>query len=246
MYRIIQRASEYADYPKAFATLVIGFLLAIAVFNLVIVPFHNYVKYYLIRKFGDYSAMHDGLCTMRPRPNIHIVGLFTSLVLNVGFAAPAYIDTDHFRKPKTYTCIVSLAGVLTYVACFVVSFFIYASLNVNDVFDVSVVTLHRNDCSLFQYIYNTFFVMIYFIAQTCLYSAIFNLIPAFPLDMGDALYVFMPVNWQDNLRNNDLAISLALFVFAFLYLCPATGIIPKMGVPIMENYMNLIGAMFGK
>ena len=253
MYRIIQRYDEFANLPKAYLCLIIGFFLAIAVFNFLVVPLHNWVKYYLVRKFGDYSAYEEGWVTLHPRPNIHIVGILTSVVLNVGFAAPTYFDTDRFRRPKIYTFLISLSGVVTYVVSFGVMFFVYAALNVNNVFDVSLLSADKftQDLNFLQCIYYPVFSMFYFVAQISLYSAIFNLIPAFPLDMGDALYEFMPTNWQDNLRNNDLAISLALFVVAFLFLGASKngatdGLITKIGRPVMENYLSFTEMLFGK
>ena len=242
MYSIIQNAGELSRYPKTFATLIIGVFLAVVVFNCFIIPVHNRVKYFFIQTFGDYSASEDGYCTMRPKENIHVIGLFTSLLLNIGFAEPAYYDTEHFRRPKFYTFIISVSGIFTYLAFFGVTFALFSFLRVNNVCSVTSVQLASDALVFGQYIYHIFYVMIYYIAITCIYSAIFNLIPAFPLDMGDALYVFMPVNWQDNLRNNELAISLGLFVLAFMYLGSSNGIVVKIAKPLVNNLYSVFSS----
>ena len=242
MYSIIQNSSELAKYPKTFASLIIGVLLAVAVFNCIIIPVHNRVKYFFIHAFGDYSASEDGYCTMRPKENIHVIGLFTSLFLNIGFAEPAYFDSEHFRRPKLCAIVISLSGVLTYFVFFGATFAVFSFLRANNVCSVTSVQLASDSLVFGQYIYHAVYVMLYYIAITCIYSAFFNIIPAFPLDMGDALYVFMPVNWQDNLRNNELAISLGLFVLAFMYLGSANGIIVKIAKPLINNLYEIFSS----
>lgn len=240
MYRIIQKASTYSDSPKTYAALIIGALLAILVFNFVIVPLHNCVKYFFIKRFGDCTAIEDGLCTMRPKPNIHVVGLLTSFLVNIGFANPAYFDTDEFRRPKLYSFIVSLSGVCTYFVSFFLFYFVYAVLKVNNVLGMSSLNFMSENESLMGYIYYTFFVMVYYLALTCIYSAIFNLIPVFPLDMGDALYVHLPLNWQDALRNNEVFVSLGLFIIAFLYLGKTGGLVQVLAKSVSSNYMSVL------
>ena len=240
MYRIIQLSGNYSDYPKTYATLIIGALLAVAIFNFVIVPFHNCVKYFFIKLFGDETAIHDGYLTMRPKTNIHVVGLVTSVMLNIGFSAPAYFDTEEFRKPGLGSFVIGLSGVFTYGVCFLISFFTYVMLTLNNSFGMTTVNFKSESIGFGGYLYFSFIVIMYYIAITCLYSAIINLIPVFPLDMGDALYEHLPLNWQDALRNNELFVCLGIFIVCFLYLGSANGIIPTISKGIMNNCRDVI------
>ena len=245
MYRIIQQISEYSNYPKLFIAFIIGAFLGIAVFNLVIIPFHNCVKYFFIRKFGDETVTKDKLLTMNPLKNFHAVGLLSSLTLNIGFAAPTYYDTMDFKRPKIQTLVVALSGVVTYFFCFGVIFFVYVLLKLRGLYGITSQSFMADLPGAWAYVYFVAFVMVYFLALNCLYSAIFNFIPILPLDMGDVLYMFLPINWQDSLRNNELFASFGLFVAAFLVLGTESGMVPSLAKDIMINYQKLLYPLLG-
>lgn len=245
MYKIIQNISSYTHSPALLGSLIAGILMSVAVFNLLIVPIHNRVKYFLIRSFGDSTPFEQGVVSMSPRDNIHIVGFFSSLFLNIGFAAPAYYDDENFRHPKIYTVIISLSGIFTYFVFFGISYFVYALLRLYNLFDISSINLTTLDTGFFGCIYYAFFIMTYYLAITCIYSAIFNVLPVYPLDMGDTLYLCAPVNWTDALRNNELMVSLGLFILCFLVLGTSDGLIYTISLPIRRTYMNLISSLLG-
>ena len=245
MYKIIQNLSEYTDSPRHLISLLAGVLLAAAMFNLVVVPVHNRIKYFFIKIFGDYTPFREGDVTMSPRTNVHIVGLVSSLIINIGFAAPTYYDDEKFKYPRLYTLIISLSGILTYFLFFAVAFFIYSVLGLSNLFGISSLKLETLDAGVLGCVYYAFFVMTYYLAITCIYSAIFNLIPLYPLDMGDVLYLFIPLNWSDALRNNELMVSLGLFVIAFLWLGTSKGFIVKQARVIMTESLEILRRWLG-
>lgn len=245
MYKILKDIGMYIQSPPLFISLVLGALLGIGIFNLVVNPLHNMVKYHFIRKFGDESAFLEELVSKKPRDNVHIVGLLSSVFLNVGFASPTLFDNTNFRRPKLHTFFVSISGVLTYFAVFLVTYIIFAVPRVINLFSISSVKFESLDVGFFGCVYYVLFSAVYYLAITCLYSAIFNLLPVYPLDMGDTLYMYAPLNWQDALRNNELFISLGLFVLNFMVLGSPRGLIYIVSVPIRNTILEIVAWMFG-
>lgn len=245
MYKIIQNISSYTNSPALLISLIAGILMSAVVFNFLVAPLHNRVKYILIKRFGDATPYIHGDVSMSPKNNFHIVGFFSSLLLNVGFSAPTYYDDKDFRRPFIYTVIISLSGIFTYFAFFAVFYFLYAVLRYLNLFGISSINLAALDTGFFGCVYYAFFIMIYYLAITCIYSAIFNVLPLYPLDMGDSLYCFLPVNWSDSLRNNELLVSLGLFILCFLSLGTADGLIYEISIPIRRIFMNFYGTLLG-
>lgn len=244
MYRVIRNTSQFSEYPGFLVSTIIGCLVAIAIFVLVVNPLHNYVKYSLIGAYGDKTAIKDGFRSMNPRDNNHIVGLLMALVLNIGFAAPSYYDTEHFKRPKLQALTISLSGIATYFACFFVSYFAYSTLKLNNVFGVATATFQIDHADTSGYIFYFVYMLMYFLSITCLFSAIINLLPVFPLDMGDSLYEFLPLNWQDALRNNEIFVSLGIFILTFLALGSADGIIVRIGTSVMDKCFSVFRLIY--
>lgn len=245
MYRIVQLYERYADLPHFYAALVIGFIVAVAIFNFLVLPLHNYVKYTLINYFGDVTGVRDGMRSMNPRYNLHLVGILLSVFLNMGFAAPSYFDTHEFKKPRLYSFIIAISGVLTYLCCFGVTYFGCASLMENRVMDLGLDSFWTVNNNFGGYVYYAFYAMLNYLSVACISSALLNLIPAFPLDMGDALYEWFPLNWQDALRNSEIIISFAIFVISFFFLAQSGGVISNLSSSIMDIYDAVVRVLYG-
>jgi len=247
MYRMIQRAGNFAEYNNmgGFASLIIGVLFSLLLFNAFVVPLHNYIKYTLIHRFGDVTGVRDGLRTMNPIKNVHFVGLLMSLTLTIGFSAPTYYDTMEFKRPRLYSFLVSMSGILCYLFCFGFFFSIYSLLNVFNLFGISRLGYSVALSGAFEYIYYVAFITIYYLAASCLLAGLFNLLPLFPLDMGDALYAFLPLNWQDALRNNELLISLGLFVSGFLSFGKTGGFLINLSSDVMSFCLRGVRYLVG-
>ncbi len=245
MYRIVQLSGKYEGFSQFYVALIIGAVLSIAVFTLLVNPLHNFVKYTLINKFGDRTAVKDGFRSIKPKYNVHFVGLLMTILLNMGFSAPSYFDTKDFKRPRLQAFIVSISGVFSYLFCFGVFYFIYSTLKINNVYDIASPTFLADNNNTGGYIYYAFYSMIYYLAITCVYSALLNLIPVFPLDMGDALYDWLPLNWQDALRNNELFLSLGIFVVSFVFLGKSGGLIPNFATTIMNSVYSIFSSLYG-
>jgi len=246
LYRIVQLYEAYTDLPHFYVALVIGFILSSVIFNFLINPLHNYVKYTLINRFGDVTGVRDGLRSINPRYNLHLVGVLLSLFLNMGFAAPSYFDTHEFKKPRLYSFVIAISGVLTYLCCFGVVYFSCASLMQNNVLDLGLNSFWTVNNNFGGYAYYAVYAMLHYLAICCLNSALLNLIPAFPLDMGDALYEWFPLNWQDALRNSELIISFVIFVISFFLLGQTGGVISNTSSSIMDIFDSAVRVLYGK
>ena len=245
LYKILLDIGRYIQSPQLFFSMIMGVVLGAWMFNRFVIPLHNLVKYYFIRKFGDDSAFREELVSRNPKDNRHAVGFLSSIFISSGFAAPTLFDRANFRRPALHTFFVSLSGIFTYLAVFFVTYSMFAVPRVLNLFSISSVKLETMDTNIFGCLYYILFYGIYYLSVTCLYSAILNVLPVYPLDMGDTLYMCAPLNWQDALRNNELFITLGLFILNFLVLSAPRGLFYIITVPVRNGFLWIVSLICG-
>ena len=128
---------------------------------------------------------------------------------------------------------------------FFVTYSMFAVPRVLNLFSISSVKLETMDTNIFGCLYYILFYGIYYLSVTCLYSAILNVLPVYPLDMGDTLYMCAPLNWQDALRNNELFITLGLFILNFLVLSAPRGLFYIITVPVRNGFLWIVSLICG-
>lgn len=240
MYEIIRDVQSYLDNIPGLVVLIVGYLLAVAIFVFVVNPVHNYVKYRVAVGCGDSRIKGEGFLTMAPHMSFHWIGTFSALVLQMGFASPVIHDREKFKRPILGTIFMALSGILTYLLFAFVALFFYAVLNSIGAFGISSAYVPPMDAGFFAYIYYAVFAMFNFLTKICLYSSVFNLIPLVPMDMGDVLYMFMNTRWTDALRNNEILVGTALFIFAFFTIGQPDGAIIDICKDILVFVINSV------
>ena len=120
MYRYLIDLRSYTDNIPGMLALFAGVLAAVAFFILLVNPVHNYVKYSVAAKRGDTSFEEYGLRTLSPRANFHLVGFISTLLLNVNFTQPVYVEDDNMRNPRLSRVLMALSGFGVYVFTFLV------------------------------------------------------------------------------------------------------------------------------
>ncbi len=240
MYRFLIDLRTYTGNIPGMLALFAGVLLAVAFYTAVVSPFHNCVKYFVAQKRGDRSFIDYGYYTMSPRENFHLVGFITTLLLNISFTQPVYLDDENLRKPKLSRVLIALSGLGTYVLMFLISGLAYSFMKDAAFFSIQAATVVPENVSFVVYAYYAVYVAVFYVFRISICSIFMNLIPLGPLDMSDVLYMFLPVNWQDGVRNNESFISLLLFVVIFLTLGAPDGVFNVVGNAVMLEFSNMI------
>lgn len=140
------------------------------------ISFHEFCHAYAAKLVGDPTAERQGRLSLNPLAHFDLVGTLLLLVFGFGWAKPVPINTRYFRNPQRDIIIVSLAGVvgnmLTAIVC--------------------VLFLRFFGASLFRFMGQAGFIVIYQMIGVNMGLAAFNLIPIPPLDGSKVLYAFIP------------------------------------------------------
>lgn len=244
MYAVMNRIGEYITNIPGFICYLLGLVLAAVVFYVLIIPIHNYIKYRMVIHCGDTEMAESGYFTKSPIVNFSGIGFISTLVLGIGFGRPVYFDLHNFRRPGIHTVVVSVTGVAMYFFGYVLSYIVFSLLKFFAFFSITDYRELPVDAQWYVYVYYVFFVMVAFLRMYCIFSFLFNLIPFGPLDMADVLYMFMPVNWSDAIRNNQSFTSFLLVLFAFLSIGKPTGLIPDVANSINNVFNQLVDKIF--
>ncbi len=221
-----------------------GVLAAVTFYTLFVSPLHNYVKYFVATKRGDRSFVEYGYYTMSLRENFHLVGFITTLLLNISFTQPVYLDDDNLRNPKLSRVFVALSGLGTYVVTFLVSGVAYSLLRFYAPDTIAGATVVPDGVTIKTYMYYALLVAVFYVFRISICTIFLNLFPLGSLDMADVLYMYLPVNWVDGLRNNESLISLLIFIVVFLTVGAPDGIFNVVGNSVMLGYSNMILSLF--
>lgn len=240
MYRYLMSLSDYTANIPGMIALFAGVLMAVAVFTLFINPFHNVVKYAVAKKRGDDSFIDDGYYTLSPRVHFSLVGFISNLLLNINFTQPVYYDTERLKRPKLSTVLISLSGLGTYLAVFLLSGAAYSVLKYGGFLSVSIASIVPQNVQWYVYLYYAFFVAVFYLFRISTCTLILSAVPFGALDLADILYMFMPVNWSDALKNNETLISLIMFVALFMTVGAPDGLINNWADQIMLDMSNSI------
>lgn len=248
MYRIIMNLSQYTHNISGTICLITGYVLACALFMLVIGPFHNSMKARAAWTNGDEWVMEKGYLSMNPKISFHWIGLLSLLVTRMGFTKRVRYRLRYFDAPVLGTVWVSVSGILAYLLCSaVLAFFCALMARVNSFDIVNPTVVPQQELPFFGCVFHTSFAMVFYASRLCIYSALFNLIPIAPMDMGEILFTFIGKHWSDVIKKNDLVFSVVLFILAFFFLgMPDSFIVDLNGeiYSLMTSVFNFILNIF--
>ncbi len=238
MYELVKDAALYMNNIPGFITLIAGHLAAMLIFVLVVFPLHNYIKYMVIEKCGDKKRHPEDYLTMKPSASFHWMGAISVFVLQMGFSFPIYQRRDRYYNPVLYTIYVALSGIGVYLGSFFASLLLLSFVDAFDpqgIFNLEVLPVNA---PVGHYIYYGITLMLYVVMKISIYSAVINLIPLVPLDMGDVLYQFLPLQWSDFFRNNQMAVSAVVVAVLFLSIGQPGGFVRDISTVISEPVIN--------
>ena len=163
-----------SDMTLPQAVLLVVFSIVAILISLTV---HEYAHALVACKMGDDTPREAGRLTLNPMKHISLGGLFCFIILGIGWAKPVPINPIRFKKYRTGTRLVSIAGIIANFALGLLAAIVYAILNAT-IGSGGEVMAYVN--ILLQY-----FMMI----NSAL--VLFNLLPFYPLDGFTFITTFM-------------------------------------------------------
>lgn len=222
MYELITVFQNYSDKIGVFISLAVGSFVATAIFVFLLSPIHNYIKARLALGFGDENIKKRGYLTLNPIKNFNWFGALSALLLKIGYSSHVGYKRSRFYHPVIGTLVIAFSGPVFYFLCYLVLYTLFYSLLQAGFFGVDSIREVSEDATLITYVYHSFIVTLQFLGRICFFSALCNLIPMFPFDMGDVLMLVLRPSWLKAVGNNELLISLG-FLLLFFFTIGAPG-----------------------
>ena len=158
------------------------YLLSTVFVVFVMLPGHEFAHAFAAHKLGDDTAKWQGRMTLNPFAHIDWIGAALILVVGFGWAKPVPVNSYNLRRPKSDMAVISFAGPLAnLIMGFAAAFFYNACKALMGVLPLAAAQI--------------FYYLAFFFLYAALISiglAIFNLIPAPPLDGSKILAAFLP------------------------------------------------------
>ncbi|MFQ6751932.1 MAG: site-2 protease family protein [Clostridia bacterium] len=197
----------------------------IMVFSLVVIfvslAIHEFAHAFAAYKMGDDTAKMAGRLTLNPLKHIDPMGFFWFLLIGVGWAKPVPINPIKFKKYRTGTRIVSIAGILANFLLGLLAAILYAILGA---------TVGFVSEAMF---YVSIFLQYFMIINSAL--VLFNLLPVYPLDGFTFITTFMKGEnkyIKFNLKYGSLIlIGLLLFSGIFSVMFP---------IDLLDFYLTIV------
>lgn len=187
---------EGVDLPS----LLMQLLATVAVIFLIL-PLHEYAHGLIAYKLGDPTAKQSGRLTLNPLASIDKVGTLGLLLFGIGWAKPVPVNPRYFRNPKRDMALTALAGPVSNILAGFVGTVVYYFLLCLPFIPVQVLSV----LSVFFYYYISINLML----------AVFNLLPAPPLDGSRLVAAFLPNRMVYQYYRYERYVVLVLFVLLF-------------------------------
>ena len=172
---------------------------------------HEYAHGLIAKKLGDPTADNLGRLTINPLKHIDPIGFVMFLLIGVGYAKPVPISSRNFKKPRRDMALVGAAGPISNVILALIF------TTILKIFYLLLPTIIFNgpDWAFTASYYFSFMLQLgiyYNIA-----FAIFNLIPAPPLDGSRILYAFLPSKWLFKIQLYERYFFLGVLVIMLIF-----------------------------
>ena len=106
---------------------VIHFLIATAIY-VIALTIHEFSHAFVAYKCGDPTAKEMGRMSLNPMKHVNLMGFLFFMFLGVGWANPVPVNPLNYKKFKTGTRLVSIAGIAANFIMGLLSAIIYAIL----------------------------------------------------------------------------------------------------------------------
>ncbi len=141
-----------------------------------ILPLHEFAHGWAANKLGDPTAKLEGRLTMNPLASVDPMGALALLLFGFGWAKPVPVDSRYFKKPKRDMALTALAGPVSNLLAALVGAVIVVAIQAFAPYN-----------GFTSFLYN----LVYYYVVVNITLAVFNLIPAPPLDGSRILGAFL-------------------------------------------------------
>lgn len=166
---------------------------------------HGFMAY----RLGDPTAKNLGRLTLNPLKHLDPFGTICMILFHFGWAKPVPINTRYFKKPRRDTALTALAGPVSNLLLALTGVLLYHIL----------LTIFVNVPAGSEFVYNIFDATLMFVSTFVYYNtalAIFNLIPAPPLDGSRIFLTFLPAKYYFGIMKYERYIQLGLILLLCL------------------------------
>lgn len=171
--------------------------------------FHEFAHGLVAKWKGDDTADRAGRLSLNPLVHADPVGTFilpiSALVFGFpfffGWAKPVPVNSRNLKHPRWDMFWIALAGPASNIFLALVSTVVLGL----------VFALSRSGSTS-----DAVIELLKVFIQLNMFLAIFNLLPVHPLDGGKVIEPFLPIRWNMWLEQNQMALSMALFMGIFL------------------------------
>ena len=163
---------------------------------------HGWMAY----KLGDPTAKMMGRVTLNPVKHLDPIGTLSMLLLGFGWAKPVPFNPHNFKKFRSGSALVALAGPVSNFLMAIVGYIVYLSM---------MIILQQNPAimqSNFSIAYQALFNMAEMFFALNISLGVFNLIPIPPLDGSKVLFSFLPAKAYNFILNFERYGLFILFI----------------------------------
>lgn len=172
---------------------------------------HEYAHGLIAKKLGDPTADNLGRLTINPLKHIDPIGFAMFLLIGVGYAKPVPISSRNFKKPRRDMALVGAAGPISNI---ILALIFTTLLKIFSLF------LPMIDTSGIGWLItaSTYFILLLYLGiYYNIAFAIFNLIPAPPLDGSRILYTFLPSKWLFKIQLYEKYFFLGVLIIMLIF-----------------------------
>lgn len=200
------------------------YLLMIPVL-LISLTVHEFAHGYTAYRLGDPTAKEAGRLSLNPFRHLDPVGTIMLIIARIGWAKPVPINPVYFRDRKKGTVLVSVAGPISNLLLAFIGVLLYR---------ITAVIEAGKTIKTGSFTYYFLSFLLAFII-TNINLAVFNLIPAPPLDGSKILYGVLPADKYFGYMRYERYIGMAFLVIFLLAPSAVNRVISFFTEPILDS-----------